>query len=481
MGFVYAAHHQMLGHAVALKILRPDAVFNANAVARFLTEARAAACIENEHVARVTDVGTYERLGTPYMVMELLEGADLERVLTERGRLPIAETIDHVLAAIEGLSEAHALGLVHRDLKPANLFLAQRGDGTSIVKVLDFGVSKASEALGVLAQEATTGTHQILGTPLYMSPEQLKSSKSVDARADIWALGVVIFELLTGEPPFPGPTVGEVFSAVFEHDPPLLRSRLPEAPEALERAVTRCLRRNPNERFANVGDLASAIAPFGTTTAAASLERIRRSLGRMPAQAPTDRSSTKMPLQSALASTTPVHGTPVTTRTAPLEGAPKRAADGRPSEPDACLSTARSVSAEFRAPSSTREPAVESLQTQRGRTAVIVTAVGGVLFVATALVAGQRLLTNRSSSATATVVAASSVAEPAPQPPLPAEPLPTTAPVGSAAASAPTAAPARKTMSGAKSPPRGDSSAASGKAAPSATATGPSLFQHRRE
>ena len=194
MGMVVAAHHLDLDEKVALKLLLPGAATNPMLVARFVREARAAAKIKSEHVARVTDVGQLED-GSPYMVMEHLEGSDLAAYLTRTGPLPVAEAVDFVLQACEALAEAHGLGIVHRDLKPANLFCVQRVDDQRSIKVLDFGISKISVDT---ASQSLTQTSALMGSPLYMSPEQMQSARTVDARADIWSLGVILFELLAG-------------------------------------------------------------------------------------------------------------------------------------------------------------------------------------------------------------------------------------------------------------------------------------------
>ena len=277
MGIVYAARHEILGQRVALKVLRPDYASHEEVNARFLQEARTATRIESEHVARTLDVGKLAS-GLPYIVIELLEGKDLGDVLTEGGPLPISDVVDYVLQALEAVAEAHAIGLVHRDLKPSNLFLARRRDGSVTVKVLDFGISKA--AIGDDDDEALrlTTTRQILGTPAYISPEQLRQSRDVDARADVWAIGVVLYELLTGLLPFNGTGVGSMFAAILEHTPHPLRLHRPDAPAELEAAVMKCLERSRAARWQNVADLAQALQPFGSRSSAASSERIMRVL-----------------------------------------------------------------------------------------------------------------------------------------------------------------------------------------------------------
>lgn len=179
MGAVFAARHELLQQTVALKVMLPKIAASKPAAARFLNEARAAARIEGEHVARVLDVGHLEN-DVPFIALELLEGADLARVLAERGCFSQGDALLYVLQALEAVAQAHALGIVHRDLKPANLFLAQRRDGTQIVKVLDFGISKALNVQGEASPSVLTQSSSMLGSPLYMSPEQVRSSRDVE-------------------------------------------------------------------------------------------------------------------------------------------------------------------------------------------------------------------------------------------------------------------------------------------------------------
>ena len=276
MGVVFAAQHQLLGKRVAVKLLMPEIVKNADAAVRFMNEARAAARIENDHVAQVIDVGQLED-GLPYMVLEYLDGHDLAHRLKEHGPLPVEEVADHLMQAIEAVAHAHALGIVHRDLKPANLFLARRPDGTVRVKVLDFGISKALRA-GPGESGNVTKTSAILGSPLYMSPEQLRDSKNVDHRCDVWAFGVIAYELLTGRTPFDGENAVALFAAIHEAEPESLRVSRPEIGVQLDAVVMKCLRRRPEERYASVTELASCLVPFGTQDAAHAFERTKRIL-----------------------------------------------------------------------------------------------------------------------------------------------------------------------------------------------------------
>jgi serine/threonine protein kinase len=276
MGMVVAATHLQLEERVAIKFLLPEAMGNPEAVARFGREARAAVKIRGEHVARVIDVGSFEN-GAPYMVMEHLDGRDLSAVITERGALSPAEAVDAVLQACEALAEAHALGIVHRDLKPANLFLTRRPDGTPSVKVLDFGISKVTNASA--SDNAMTKTSAIMGSPLYMSPEQMTASRDVDARTDIWAIGVVLYELLAGRAPFRAETLPEICGLILTAAPPAIRNFSPSTPEPLQLAVLRCLEKDRTRRFQSVSEVAQAIAPFGSRATSRSVERISRILG----------------------------------------------------------------------------------------------------------------------------------------------------------------------------------------------------------
>jgi serine/threonine-protein kinase len=279
MGIVVAAHHLQLDEKVALKFLLPNALLNPEAVQRFTREARAAAKIKNEHVARVTDVGELEN-GSPYMVMEYLEGRDLSSWLGTRGALPVELAADFVLQACEALAEAHVLGIVHRDLKPANLFCLERPDGSVCIKVLDFGISKVLGADGVEAASAMTKTTAFLGSPLYMSPEQLQHSRGVDTRTDIWALGVILYELIAGRVPFDAQVVTELIIKIATQPSPPLRQVRPDAPLALETLLARCLEKDRDLRFQTVGELALALREFASPRGRISVEGIVGTLGR---------------------------------------------------------------------------------------------------------------------------------------------------------------------------------------------------------
>jgi eukaryotic-like serine/threonine-protein kinase len=277
MGMVVSAMHIHLDERVAIKFLLPEALANAEAVARFGREARAAVKIKSEHVARVIDVGALET-GAPYMVMELLRGNDLSVVIREQGALPVHVAVQYVLQACEALAEAHAIGIVHRDLKPANLFLTARADGSPCIKVLDFGISKVASVSGSGSDMGMTRTQAIMGSPLYMSPEQMASSRDVDQRADVWAIGCVLYELMTGRVPFEAETMPQLCTLILHQEPPHPRSVRAEVPDGLAEAILRCLRKDRTQRYPNVAALAMDLAGFSPDAGPRSAERISRVL-----------------------------------------------------------------------------------------------------------------------------------------------------------------------------------------------------------
>jgi serine/threonine-protein kinase len=233
MGAVYVAEEIELGRQVAIKVLLPEAAANPEAVARFEREGRAAAALQSDHVTRIFGVGRLSN-GAPYIVMELLDGNDLADTLAQRGPLPVNEVVHVIIDTCDALAEAHARRIVHRDLKPANLFFAKRANGSVTVKVLAFGISKTTGAADATQSLGLTGTSAMIGTPFYMSPEQIRGSRDVDGRTDIWALGVTMYELLVGSLPFTGAALADLCVAVILNPHPSITAQRPDVPPALE-------------------------------------------------------------------------------------------------------------------------------------------------------------------------------------------------------------------------------------------------------
>jgi eukaryotic-like serine/threonine-protein kinase len=311
MGVVIAAHHIQLDEKVALKFLTHAAMNDGIALARFEREARAAVKIKSEHVARVSDVGRLET-GVPFMVMEYLDGHDLAAWVRERGPMPVEQAVDFVLQACEAIAEAHTLGIVHRDLKPANLFCIRRPDGQLSIKVLDFGISKVTSPGA--PRHDMTHTTTLIGSPLYMSPEQMKASREVDARTDIWSLAIILYELLSAESPFQAQTVTELAILVANDPPVSIRKFRAEVPAGLESVIERCLEKDRARRYANVGELAVALADYGSPRARASVERILGTLGQAGASTAVLPPSTSAPasLEDGAAATVSVTTGPTT-------------------------------------------------------------------------------------------------------------------------------------------------------------------------
>ncbi len=269
MGLVVAATHIQLEQTVALKFFRGDLRSSGEPLLRFMREAKAAAQIKSEYVARVLDVGVTDD-GTPYMVMEYLEGEGLEKVVA-RGPMPIPSAVEYAIQACEGLAEAHARGIVHRDIKPSNLFLCERSPGWRTIKILDFGISKVSLAQ---ASNITTNLNLVMGTPCYMSPEQFQSAAGVDHRSDIWSLGSTLFEMLAGRPPFdPGLPLLALAEAIVKREPPSLRDLRPEIPQELSDAIGRCMAKDRERRIPSAAGLAISLLPFAPGRAGATAER----------------------------------------------------------------------------------------------------------------------------------------------------------------------------------------------------------------
>jgi serine/threonine-protein kinase len=305
MGRVVRAAHLYLQQPVAIKILLRELAESQATVARFLREAQATVQLKSEHIARVTDVGTLAD-GTPVMVMEYLTGNDLNQILRHHGPQAPGIVCDLILQACEGLAEAHAAGIVHRDVKPSNFFITQRPDGSMLLKILDFGISKTPVGLSDL-----TGTQTVLGTPTYMAPEQMKSGRTADARSDIWSLGVVMYQLLTGRTPFAAESYAGLVLQVNSEPPAPMQVPLPAG---LTDVILRCLEKDPRARFQSVAELARVIAPFATDPLAGSASASRaartlqhRSAGPLQLPAP---GGLAIPMPLSPAQLTPTTGAP---------------------------------------------------------------------------------------------------------------------------------------------------------------------------
>ena len=273
MGVVYAARHELVGRRFAIKVLHASALHHPASLRRFRREAQAAGSIENEHIAAVTDFGTAND-GTAFLVMEFLQGEDLSHTLAREGPLSVERALGIALQVCRGLAAAHAQGIVHRDLKPANLFLCRREDGSELVKLLDFGIAK----LQAKGAESTTRTGAMIGTPYYMPPEQARGRRDLDHRADIYALGTVLYELLSGEKAHPGDSYNEILYHVLMETPrPLCGIRLELEPELCD-VIERAMASDADDRYASVDELAR-----GLSECLAGLARAATT----PAQAPT--------------------------------------------------------------------------------------------------------------------------------------------------------------------------------------------------
>jgi serine/threonine-protein kinase len=273
MGFVVQATHLQLEERVALKFLHRSAMERPEIVSRFAQEARSAVKLKSEHVARVLDVGSIPD-GSPFIIMEYLEGKDLAHYIDENGPLPVADAVQYVVQACEGLAEAHSRGIVHRDIKPDNLFLVERSDGWRSVKIVDFGISKAALAGAAGGNQPGHQTTEILGSPYYMSPEQLRSTKNADHRADVWSLGATLFELLAAATAFDEELqLTELIVEILEKPHRRLSFYRTDVPPELEAIIDRCLEKDREKRFQNTGELAIALLPFAPRRARLSVER----------------------------------------------------------------------------------------------------------------------------------------------------------------------------------------------------------------
>ncbi len=291
MGVVVAATHVELQQTRAIKFMLPETLDDKESVERFLREARAAAKLTSPHAVKVHDVARLPT-GEPYIVMEYLQGTDLKKYLAEKRVLPIPEAVSYILQACDAIAEAHAAGIVHRDLKPANLFLAERAGAPPTLKVLDFGIAKVNDNPSNDGQ--LTATQTVIGSPLYMSPEQILSTRSVDARSDVWSLGVILYVLVTGMVPFRGDSTLAIFASVQRDDPVPPSTWMPSLPRDLERIILSCLEKDLARRCPSARDLAAALVPFGPGAS--------QGAGQNRSPAPADVGGTQRMTPAALAS-----------------------------------------------------------------------------------------------------------------------------------------------------------------------------------
>jgi serine/threonine protein kinase len=385
-GIVFCARHRELGEYRAIKFLHAEKG-DQEAIVRFKREACAASKVKGDHVVRILDVMTTQG-GVPYVVMEYLKGSDLERMLLESDSpLPVRDAVDFVIQACEALAQCHSVGIVHRDLKPSNLFYTEDVDQLPLIKVLDFGISKVQSSTN--DHQPLTARNTLMGSPAYMSPEQFATPGSVDHRADIWALGVILYELVTGKRPFDvGQSPYTAFEAVKYHTPPAIEQLRRDAPRALAPIVFRCLEKAPAARFQNVGDLATALLTLAPEHCKATVARIVR----------------------------------IIDASIPAEAAPAIPLSGRPSSGGAITMSLRNA------------------QSQAGSRKLL----GGALGVATGLLAVMAMVRKPATETTSTSVTRPSSGPSAAQSPTPSAPPASTASSG-AATETDTAAPSPST------------------------------------
>ena len=280
MGVVLAATHLGIDEKVAIKFIRSEMQKLPGVLARFAREAKAAVRLKSEHIAQVLDVGVSDSIG-PYIVMEYLEGQNLAEILETQGPLEIRRACHYVMQACEALAMAHANGITHRDIKPENLFVTRQGD-RELVKLLDFGISKAALTGKVFGDDLSEGDNAcLLGTPLYMSPEQIRATAEVHHPTDIWSLGAVLYELITGRSAFVADSVAQVWNRILETNPGPLAHYCPHAPAELQVVIDRCLEKDPGRRFGSVADLALALQVFAPSRARQHAQRACAILGRV--------------------------------------------------------------------------------------------------------------------------------------------------------------------------------------------------------
>ena len=324
MGVVLKARHLDLDEHVAIKCLLPEMMERKDIESRFMREARAAVKLKGEHVARVIDVGRLENR-VPYIVMEYLDGADLNAIIKHHGAQDPQVAVDLILQACEAIAEAHSIGIIHRDIKASNFFIIQPPGTQPTLKVLDFGIATAPEGTSDL-----TSTQSVIGTPAYMAPEQMRSSRTADVRSDIWSIGVVLYELLEGDRPFRSEVYSDLCLKVGM-DPPAPFQRA--IPDGLQAIVYKCLEKQVERRYQSVAELAFDLMQYATDPmmARVAVEQCARLLGR--------RSTRAFDAVPRMADATPIAKTPSSgpvRATPPVVGVP-RAIEDEPEEPPTTL------------------------------------------------------------------------------------------------------------------------------------------------
>ena len=391
MAYVLEVTHLHLEERAAIKLLRQEVLHHGSVVERFSREARAMIKLKSEHVARVLDVGAFPD-GSPYMVMEFLEGVDLAEHLEARGPFAYQDAVDLVLQVCDAIAEAHARGIVHRDIKPANLFLVSRPDGSPSIKVLDFGISKIAAGAMAEGSLSLTRTSALLGSPLYMAPEQIASARDANARTDMWGLGVVLYELLSGHPPFEAETLSRLQHQILREPPTPLPTG--SIPAELAAVVMRCLAKDPDARFDNMASLAEALAPFTSKRGAPYVDRVRGIVSRAGTLATTTGNRTER-LRS-ISNRTNLQGS-VTPHGETEAAEPQRPTVTMPQKTDdrAKAAAASSGNAEHRLGEGTQDAwGGTNPRTNRSRIGIAIAAVLGTLATVVLVIAGVRFVSS---------------------------------------------------------------------------------------
>ena len=444
MGAVAKATHLLRRAPVALKFMSPAVMSLPGAVERFINEGVAASQIDSDHVVKIYDVGQL-KTGAPYLVMEYMEGVDLSDLLAKEGTpgLPVARSVYFIVQTLRGLQVAHAASIVHRDMKPSNCFVIVKDGEADFVKLLDFGISKVQQPGG----GNITRTNSALGTPLYMSPEQARSPRDVDLRSDLYSVGVILYELLTGRTPFHSETgeFTEILFKIFTMDPPPIKALRPDLPDGLCEVIHRALARDPKDRFASATEMAQALSPWADERSQHMLLRMRNVASRMPSVVPPKMSGPPAPQQSVIP--------PALSARASQEEALAQTQHGAASMPAPAMHSGALAGPSHGAPRTdigvTRDAGASTMQSQRGgakRSSLVYAvsiALALVLLGGGAMALRSRLSSSSTASASsaskdpATTAAPPRVSASAPQLPLALSALPSASVAASASAPRP--------------------------------------------